>query len=106
MERPLDADAIYAGLLWAKNNPRKAEWTAAHILAETLNQRGEFIPTPPFDLTPEEIEAIYPGEPASVVAGLTTGRQIIVYPDMAVTLVKGGGPIGIAVSRYLADEEK
>jgi hypothetical protein len=105
-ETSLNADAIYAALRWAKNNTRRAEWTAAHIVAARISQRGEVILHPPFNLTPEEIEAIYPDNPVSVDVGLTIGRLLLVAPDVAVALVEGGGPIGIAVRRYLADEEK
>jgi len=102
-ERPLNADAIYAALCWAESNAHRGGLTAEHVLAERINRPGEFIPSSPFNLTPEEIEAIYPGEPAGVNVGLTTWRQISVAPDMAVTFIKGGGPIGIAVRRFRAD---
>ena len=105
-ETTLNADAIYAALRWAKDNPNRAERTAEHVLAERSNQPGDAIPQPRFNLTPEEIDAIFPGYPVSVRMGLDLATVVQVSPGLAAELAKSDDPIGLAVRRCISDKEK
>jgi hypothetical protein len=74
-------------------------------VAERINQPWEFIPTPPFNLTPEEIEAIFPGYPESVRKGLELATVVLVSPDAAANMAKSDDQIGLAVRKFITDEE-
>ncbi len=116
-DEELNADAIYAALVWlrdyAESEKGEADFRASMEHNEDKIEAFRSIaaeagvtsrPIPKIDLTPELCEEIYPGEQTSVEFGLTLGRWLIFAPRFGNAFMpKEGSPEAEAVSRFRAD---
>ena len=93
----LNHDAIYAGMVWVRENP----WIFG---TEGANTNG----MTQVDLTLELFEEIYPDEAVSVQLGINLGRHCVVAPAMMQNLTEyeagSTDPLTRALQRYLAEE--
>ena len=120
----LNADAIYAALVYLRDYAESAEGEADfRRLMDRRSAKVDFFrsiideiparpdggevrvrPIPKFEITPELCEEIYSGEPLSVEVGLGFARWLIWgSPAMAESLAQNDGPPGVAVRQFLAD---
>ncbi len=117
----LNADAIYAAMVWLRNYAESSEGQAEYNalldekaekvdffreLLEGLSRRGGVVHLRPvFELTDALKEEIYPIEPVSVEVGIELARTLIWGPPgLASILLKDPqDPMTVAVSRFIAD---
>ncbi len=117
----LNADAIYAAMVWLRNYAESSEGRAEYnALLEEKAKRVSFFREvlsgapvvvhlrPVFEMTDALKEEIYPDEPDSVEFGIELARTLIWGPPgFASTLLDQKDPqddqMTVAVSRFIAD---
>jgi hypothetical protein len=107
-ESPLDAGAVYAGMVrvrdYAESDEGKAEYRhlmeKMRAMAAEIAPGGKFYPKPKVEFRGFR----YPGDRTSFEFGLELGRQIVFGPPgVAKSFAKWEGASGEAVRRFLAD---
>ena len=115
----LNADAIYAAMVWLRNYSESSEGQAEYnALMEQKAEKANFLRSlspsgvnlrPVFKITDAFKEDIYPGEPDSVEVGFELARTIIWGPSGCASAlldqkVEKTTPITVAVSRFISDQ--
>jgi hypothetical protein len=107
-EKPLNADAIYAAMVFMceyAENPEgrpevKIDTTRSSAV---LSTHSGFKDVPCYEVTAELVERIYPGEAESVEYGIELARFAISDETMLTRLAVGEDPGAQAVRRFIAD---
>ncbi len=119
-DRPLNADAIYAAMIWLRDYSESEEGqaTVRAIMDEKAGKLDAFRdvfqgsgavvhPRPVFKISDATKEEIYLGDLVSVDAGIELARSLIWGPpDFASIMLKDADledPMMAALSRYVAD---
>ena len=120
-DRPLNADAIYAAMVWLRDYAESPEGQAA--VNAVFDEKAEKVDSlralgkrleassvdlrPVFEVTDTLKDEIYPGEPDSVEMGIEFARFMIWgTPNIAEIMLNRGDPkdpISRAISRFVAD---